>query len=126
MLSRRKNLLEAFRRSDPSSAPPPSPARSAAPSPSAAPGPLFESIGARSAGVGGRPASALILIGLVVAFVLGFVLGRSSGSPRSEAKDAVEPAAVHRTPPQNQPRTFQTPPAAAPAAAETTESTRLG
>lgn len=152
MLSRRKNLLEAFKKSDAAGAPPssslsstqPNHPRPVAPSPSTAPpGPLFEGTtrfertpSARSAGVGRQPAPALILIGLVLAFVLGFVSGRGSGgATQAGAKGAQEQqlareASVPRLPPPStHPRAFQERPSsggvAAPAEPAPAASARL-
>jgi hypothetical protein len=137
MLPRRKNLLEAFKKSDAAGAPSASaPARSlegtarpAAPPSAASAGPLFDGL-ARSAGVGRQPAPALILIGLVLAFVLGFVLGRGSGGEtQAEEKGALAPAGARPSPPANQPRAFQAPPgpegSGAPPAADPAASARI-
>ncbi len=117
MLPRRKNLLEAFKKSDaagaasasgPSSGLPLS--QTPAPPPRAAPGPLFEGTGARSAGVGRQPAPALIGIGLVFAFVAGFLVGRGTeGEAQAEESEAglVTDPAPRRGPPATQPRAFQ-------------------
>ena len=63
MLSRRKNLLEAFKRSDSAPAGTPAPAAS---TPSPTPGPLFQRPVSTSAGSRRQPALALIAIGLVL------------------------------------------------------------
>ena len=113
MLPRRKNLLEASKKWHAAGAPP-GPAPPPAPPPRAPPtGPLFESV-ARSAGVGRQPAPALILVGLVFAFALGFVAGRSTGGEaQAEEKSAAVQPPVRRLPPVNQPRAFQEQPASA-------------
>ncbi len=129
MLPRRKNLLEAFKKSDaagaasasgPSSGLPLS--QTPAPPPRAAPGPLFEGTGARSAGVGRQPAPALIGIGLVFAFVAGFLVGRGTeGEAQAEESEQstaglVTDPAPRRGPPATQPRAFQERPNGAEAA----------
>jgi hypothetical protein len=104
---RRKNLLEAFKSS---SAPGAAPKVSPAPAEASAPRPtLFD---APSAGqrVSGRPgvSASLAGFGLVLAFALGFLAGRTTQSAHAEEPKApaLEPAR-----PVNQPRSFQSPPA---------------
>jgi hypothetical protein len=134
MLSRRKNLLEAFKRSEAPSAPAPDPAPRA---------PLFErpvsDPGAARSREGWRPRWALTAIGLVLAFVLGFIAGRESGvgedaveaagdGAERVARGAPPPLAEGRAAPATQPRSFQEPPLAQradPSAASSSASPRI-
>jgi hypothetical protein len=110
---RRKNLLEAFQRSQPSAGENPA----ASGSSGEANLPLFE------APAGRRTRSALSfglplgLVAVVLAFSLGFVLGRAG---RQEARAEVAPRAP--SPPANQPRAFQEPLAAQSARPDETTS----
>lgn len=104
-MARRKNLLEAFQRSQASADAPVAPSGPAEPAL-----PLFERPpgGARGPGLAfGWPLAALAL---VVAFALGYVAGRAAERP-AEAEE--RPLAA---PPANQPRGFQERPTPAPAA----------
>jgi hypothetical protein len=113
MSLRKKNLLEAFRRTDASSPPagPPPAGGSSGP-----PASLFEGTPAPARARSGRSrdaAWALGAIGLVLAFVLGFVVGRNTqGEARAEvhapADDGLRPR------PTSQPRSFQERPPAGP------------
>jgi hypothetical protein len=105
MLSRKKNLLEAFQRSDAAGAPPapPSPSKAA---PNMA-GPLFERPASPSAGARGRPTWAVIAFALVLAFVLGFWAGRSTQDEARAENGAAPASAPSIRPPANQPRAFQ-------------------
>lgn len=105
-MSRKKNLLEAFQKSDAPAAPSAAPAPSPVPTPS--PG-LFDGPAApRRISLAPQPLWALVVIGLVLAFVLGFLAGRGSGGEaRAEERESPEPVEVPRTPPANQPRAFQ-------------------
>lgn len=119
MTSRRKNLLEAFKRSDaPSASPPAPPPREPPPT---TVGDLFGQAGARPPRAGARPAWLLPLAGMALTFVLGYLVGR--GSPR-EARaevDAPEVAPAPLARPENQPRSFQRPPAETGVAASPAE-----
>ena len=108
MSLRKKNLLEALRKTEASSQP-------ASPAPQqAAPAPLFERLAPEphpSARRGGDAVWALVAIGLVLSFVIGFVVGRST---RGEAR-AREPEQENELPlprATNQPRSFQERPSA--------------
>jgi hypothetical protein len=110
MTSRRKNLLEAFKRSDAPGAPPPAPPREPPPT---TVGDLFGQAGARPPRAGGRPAWLLPLVGMALTFVLGFLIGR--GAPRAARAGEGEAPAGEPPPlarPANQPRSFQRQPAA--------------
>lgn len=128
-MSRKKNLLEAFKRSDAPSAgpglPPSSPAAPVARG-------LFEDSG-QGPGRGRRPSPvwALLAAGVVLAFVLGYALGRGA-NPEARAGEAESPAALRtpHTPPASQARSFQerpseTTPAARTGAADPAEPGRL-
>jgi len=99
----KKNMLEAFQRSE-STAPP----AGAPPSSASGGGPSMPLFDRPATGDGGpRPLGALVAVGLVLAFVLGFALGRgTAGEARAEEKDAAPLPAPHE-PPANQPRAFQ-------------------
>lgn len=123
---RRKNLLEAFKKSDAAGAPP----AGAAPSGSASTGassrgvpagPLFERPVSASAGSTGQPARALVGVGLVLAFALGFALGRGTGG-ESRAEEKAASDAPPRRPPVSQPRAFQERPAPSDAPTGATET----
>lgn len=97
-MARRKNLLEAFQRSQASAT-----GSTGAPAAPAEPAlPLFEAPLARA----GRPGLAftwpLALVAVSLAFTLGFVLGRSR-APEARAEAPVRAP----SPPLNQPRSFQ-------------------
>jgi hypothetical protein len=125
MPARRKNLLEAFSRS---AAAPPVP-QAAAPRPATPELPLFEAAAGRP--VKRRPVPALVGIALLLAFALGFWLGRS----QPEEVEAGPTLPARAAPPETQPRSFQggPPPAAAagveapraPAAEERIEDSAL-
>lgn len=111
-MSQKKNLLEAFTRSDAPSAPPVSAAPPAAPR-----APLFGRAGGEGRGPL-RPAWALGLIALVGSFVLGYLVGRgTTGEARAEELASPDPVAP-RLPPANQKRAFQESPGASPALTE--------
>jgi len=115
MSLRRKNLLEAFKQSDASSAPARPPSREASAVP---PSPLLAgpATPARAPAQRGREAMwALSAIGLVVAFVLGFVLGRNTRG-EARAEEPVPTGDADRSRPTNQPRSFQERPPANPGA----------
>jgi len=105
-MSRKKNLLEAFSRSDAPSAPPAGAGVPSTPSPASGAS-LFDAVPARS-GSGLRPAWALAVIGLVVAFVLGYLTGRgSTGEAQAAGGEGAPAPSAPRVPPANQPRAFQ-------------------
>lgn len=107
-MSRKKNLLEAFQKSDAPAAPSAAPAPSVVPTPAARG--LFDDAPSapRRLALGPQPLVALAVIGLVLAFVLGFLAGRGSREEvRAEDNPAPEPTVAPRTPPANQPRAFQ-------------------
>jgi hypothetical protein len=113
MSLRKKNLLEAFRKTGSPSMPASPPAPSA---PAASQAPLFErpAPAPRASQGPGRDATwALFAIGLVLAFVIGFVLGRGT---KSEARAGEPPLEDAFSPPRpnNQPRSFQERPLASP------------
>lgn len=103
---RRKNLLEAFKKSDAAGAPP----SGAPPARSVPPGPLFERPVSASAGSTGRPARALVVVALVLSFTLGFALGRGTGG-ETRAEETGPASSPPRRPPATQPRAFQERPA---------------
>jgi len=112
MSLRKKNLLEAFSKSDASSAPARPPAQS---EPSASPAPLFERPAPQPhprAGRGKGAVWALAAIGLVLAFVLGFVAGR--GKLEARAEEPAPEGLAPRPRPSSQPRSFQERPPANP------------
>ena len=117
MSLRRKNLLEAFKKSE---APTPAPAPAApqhSPVPAQSSAPLFDSAPVSSARPRKDVTRALVLVGLVLSFVIGFLVGRST--PPGEAR-AEKPAALNPEPrPVNQPRAFQERPPASTAPAAT-------
>src|SRR6185503_10749654 len=88
----RKNLLEAFKKSDAPAAGPPPPSTSSAP-PQAAP---FQSLlGPPRARAGQRKdlVWALAVVAVVLSFVLGFALGRNTqGEARAEEPTSLEAA----------------------------------
>jgi hypothetical protein len=104
----RKNLLEAFRKSDASSAPP-SPPAPAQPT-------LFEVSGAAPPARRRDAVWALAVVGLVAAFVLGFVVGRNTRS-ETRAEERAPAAGAGGSRPVQQPRAFQDRPPASPALA---------
>jgi hypothetical protein len=104
-MSRKKNLLEAFSRSDAPGAPPAGAGVPSAPPVSGAT--LFDGVSTRT-GSGLRPAWALAVIGLVVSFVLGYVTGRgASGEAKAAGGEGAPAPSAPRVPPANQPRAFQ-------------------
>jgi hypothetical protein len=120
---RRKNLLEAFKRSDESPGGTPAPAGSSVAPKGPVPGLAALAASARP---GRAPVLPLVLVGVVVAFALGYLVGRRA--PSAEASEVAEPAEAAAAvgapgapgapvaPPVNQPRAFQEPlPAAADA-----------
>jgi hypothetical protein len=102
-MARRKNLLEAFQRSEANAGEVPA---SASP-----PTTLFDlpsGRGGRSLASSGWP---LAVVAVVLAFALGYVLGRGS----QPAEVHAEPAPLVHAPPLNQPRAFQERPPSADA-----------
>jgi hypothetical protein len=116
MSLRKKNLLEAFnKKTDAPSAPARPPAPSEA---SSSPTPLFERQFAPPRSGAGRirdTAWALLAIGLVLAFVLGFVVGRTT-KVEARAGGPTQEGTAPRPRPTNQPRSFQERPPANPGA----------
>ena len=92
-MSRHRNLLEAFSTQETPKGAPPSGPTSSRPT------------GARGGG-GGARRMLFTLVGLSLAFALGYAVGR--GSPAvAEAKDPVEEGSAPATRPTSQPRSFQ-------------------
>lgn len=104
-MSRKKNLLEAFRRSDAASASA-SETHSAPPAapPAGGQSSLFESRPVSRSGAASRPVWAVAVVAGVLVFALGYVTGLASRTEPS-AVEAAPPLA--HIPPANQPRTFQ-------------------
>jgi hypothetical protein len=125
---RRKNLLEAFKHSDESPGGTPAPVGSGTPPKVAAPAPtpgLPASRGGAGPARSGRSLGIpLALIGVALAFALGYLAGRRA--PAQASASAPDPAALQSAvapsgalaPPATQPRAFQAPVDAADAAAD--------
>ncbi len=106
-----KNLLEAFRKSDAPSAPAPV-SRAGSPAPQAAP---FQSMVPAPRTRAGRRNDlvwALAVVGVVLVFVLGFVVGRNTRG-EARAEELAPPEDAPRPRPANQPRSFQKDPSSA-------------